>query len=71
MHAQIALAHGSVVIFEGHVGHVFAAAGLADTQPRAWVRALLPEEWAMVRTYISECLRAGGARTESIQFQSR
>ena len=49
---QITLAHGRVVTFEGTVddlANAAFAAGLADGRPRGWVRALLPERWAMVR----------------------
>lgn len=49
---QIALGSGRTVTFEGQVDDVAnaaLAAGLADTRPRAWVRALLPARWAMVR----------------------
>lgn len=52
MTLQITLAHGRVITFEGAVDDVANAAfaaGLADGRPRGWVRALLPERWAMVR----------------------
>lgn len=52
MTPQITLAHGRVITFEGAVDDVANAAfaaGLAGGRPRVWVRALLPERWAMVR----------------------